>query len=89
MNWKYVHSVWALVWHPRKTRAGAQTLCTVIPVLQAIGIVLLFSISIASLLLLSLDVRTKCAAVHMDNMKDPITGFATDTRTESFVVEDN
>lgn len=27
MSWKCVHSVWALVWCPRKLRLGAQTLC--------------------------------------------------------------
>lgn len=27
MNWSFVHSVWALVWHPRKPTLGVQTLC--------------------------------------------------------------
>lgn len=27
MNWRFVHSVWSLVWHPRKTSPGVQTLC--------------------------------------------------------------
>lgn len=27
MNWRFVHRVWALVWHPRKTTLGVQTLC--------------------------------------------------------------
>lgn len=27
MKWIFVHSVWALVWHPRKTTLGVQTLC--------------------------------------------------------------
>lgn len=27
MNWKSLHSVWALGWRPRKTRLGVQTLC--------------------------------------------------------------
>ncbi len=27
MNWSFVHSVWTLVWHPRKPTLGVQTLC--------------------------------------------------------------
>lgn len=27
MNWKLLHSVWTLVWHPRKPSLGVQTLC--------------------------------------------------------------
>lgn len=40
MNWNFVHNVWPLVWRPRKTSLGVQTLC--------IGLVLMTSPAMAS-----------------------------------------
>lgn len=35
MNWAFVHSVWTLVWRPRKTSLGVQTLCMALLLITA------------------------------------------------------
>ena len=35
MNWRFVHSVWSLVWRPRKTSPGVQTLCIILLLMLA------------------------------------------------------
>ena len=59
MSWMNVHSVWALIWCPRKLRSGAQTLCMAI---------LLFAFGLN-------EARADCPAAPLTNPEDLAISF--------------